>query len=76
MASDESRVLTGFDVEPDAVAADLRALAGAIEEGDAYIQAVESVEQVAVEDDAEQTLSVTFIPKNTYDGTLRFEYDE
>ena len=76
MAPDEPHVLTGFDVEPDAVASDLRALAEAIEDGDAYLQAVKSSESVAAEDDAEQTLSVTFIPKNTYNGTLRFEYNK
>lgn len=70
------RPLTGFDVDKDSLVDELRTLADAFEDGDAYVQAVESVESVESEGDAIQSLTVEFLPTNKYEGELRFDYDE
>lgn len=74
MSDDRPRILTGFDLNSDSVVSDLRALADTIENGDAYLHSVESTESVAADEDATQSVSVSFIPKESYEGTLRFDY--
>lgn len=65
-----SRVLTGVDIDTEAVANELRDLADAIDRGDAPLERVATSDEAAVEDVAKRTVELRFVLTNGVEADL------
>jgi len=71
----DDQPVRGFDLDTGALTDDLRALADAIDDGDAYVVGTETRETTADAGSAvEHELSVRVIPAGTLVDRLNFEY--